>query len=56
MSETEPSNPVDPDRRNVLQAAGAAMVVGMAMSGAATASAQTAAAAPQRSTPLGARL
>jgi catechol 2,3-dioxygenase-like lactoylglutathione lyase family enzyme len=56
MSDTEPNNASDPDRRNVLQAAGAAMVVGMAVSGAATASAQTATAAPQKSTPLGARL
>jgi catechol 2,3-dioxygenase-like lactoylglutathione lyase family enzyme len=56
MSDTEPNNAIDPDRRNVLQGAGAAMVVGMTVSGAATASAQTAAAAPQKSTPLGARL
>ena len=58
MSDTEPNNSIDPDRRNVLQAAGAAMVVGMAVSGAATASAQSAAAsaAPQKSAPLGARL
>ena len=58
MSDTEPNNSIDPDRRNVLQAAGAAMVVGMAVSGAATASAQGAAAsaAPQKSAPLGARL
>ena len=58
MSDTEPNNSIDPDRRNVLQVAGAAMVVGMAVSGAATASAQSAAAsaAPQKSAPLGARL
>jgi catechol 2,3-dioxygenase-like lactoylglutathione lyase family enzyme len=56
MSDTEPNNSIDPDRRNVLQAAGAAMVVGMAVSGAATASAQAATVAPQKSTPLGARL
>ena len=30
MSDDEPNNPVDPDRRNVLQAAGAALVAGMA--------------------------
>jgi catechol 2,3-dioxygenase-like lactoylglutathione lyase family enzyme len=55
MSDTEANNSIDPDRRNVLQAAGAAMVVGMAVSGAATASAQTAAATPQKSA-LGVRL
>ena len=58
MSDTEPNNSIDPDRRNVLQVAGAAMVVGMAVSGAATASAQSAAAsaAPRKERPLGARL
>jgi catechol 2,3-dioxygenase-like lactoylglutathione lyase family enzyme len=56
MSETEPNNASDPDRRNVLQAAGAAMVVGMAVSATTTASAQTAAAGAQRSSPLGVRL
>jgi catechol 2,3-dioxygenase-like lactoylglutathione lyase family enzyme len=54
MSDTESNNSIDPDRRNVLQAAGAAMVVGMAVSGATTASAQGAA-SPQRSA-LGVRL
>jgi catechol 2,3-dioxygenase-like lactoylglutathione lyase family enzyme len=53
------NNPHDPDRRTVLQAAGAALVVGMAATSAVPASAQTAGempAASRNSAPLGARL
>ena len=59
MSDDEPKNPVGPDRRNVLQAAGAVLVAGMAASGAAPASAQTAgntSAVSRNSGSLGARL
>ena len=59
MSDDEPKNPVEPDRRNVLQAAGAVLVAGMAASGAAPASAQTAgntSAVSRNSGSLGARL
>ena len=44
MSDAEQTSTMTPDRRSVLQAGGAAMVVGMTVSGATTASAQGAAA------------
>ena len=59
MSDDRPNKSVDPDRRDVLQAAGAALVAGMAVSTAAPASAQTAGnttAASRNSGSLGARL
>jgi len=52
MSDAEQTSTMTPDRRSVLQAGGAAMVVGMTVSGATTASAQGAAAGAT----LGARL
>jgi catechol 2,3-dioxygenase-like lactoylglutathione lyase family enzyme len=59
MCDDKANNPHDPDRRTVLQAAGAALVVGMAATSAVPASAQTAGetpAASRNSAPLGARL
>lgn len=59
MCDDKANNPHDPDRRTVLQAAGAALVVGMAATSALPASAQTAGempAASRNSAPLGARL
>ena len=59
MSDDRPDNPVDLDRRDVLQAAGAALVAGMAASAAVPASAQTAgntSATSRNSSSLGARL
>lgn len=58
MSDDERNNPVDLERRNVLQTAGAALIAGMAASATAPASAQTTgtAAASANSKPLGARL
>jgi len=59
MSDDRPDNVADPDRRNVLQAAGAALVAGMAASAVAPASAQTGnapAPASRNNGPLGARL
>ncbi|MBR0813876.1 VOC family protein [Bradyrhizobium diazoefficiens] len=59
MCDDKANNPHDSDRRTVLQAAGAALVVGMAATSAVPASAQTAGempAASRNSAPLGARL
>lgn len=59
MNQDHANDPVNPDRRDVLQAAGAALVAGMTISGAAPASAQTAGTAPAASpgkASLGARL
>ncbi|TFV41755.1 lactoylglutathione lyase [Bradyrhizobium frederickii] len=59
MCDDKANNPHDPDRRTVLQAAGTALVVGMAATSAVPASAQTAgemSAASRNSAPLGARL